>query len=210
LDSAGMRKRRVGVTARSRQIVGKQASGSLQVVTEMAASLELRTPMGTAAKAAIRVRMEAWRQRRGSQSAERNPMANWPERQRARAVNPREGGALYARMRRCLILRQGVNPLRPPAPFPFCLSIPNGGSLSRVRKPRKKRAPLTDSLRSETPTEIRERGRMGGGCISPPVGRPRGVAAEPPKIQRFEQLHEKVQAPLNGLRQQGSFICGPA
>jgi transposase len=56
-----MRKRRVGVTARSRQIVGSQATGCWQIATEMAAPLELRTPMGTAATAAIRVRMEVWR-----------------------------------------------------------------------------------------------------------------------------------------------------
>src|ERR1700693_624481 len=43
-----MRKRRVEVTARSRQIVGSQATGFLQVDTEIAAPLELRTPMGTA------------------------------------------------------------------------------------------------------------------------------------------------------------------
>src|ERR1035441_10824056 len=42
-----MRRRRVGVTARSGQIVGSQATGTLQVDTEMAAPLELRTPMGT-------------------------------------------------------------------------------------------------------------------------------------------------------------------
>src|ERR1700674_3701724 len=47
-----MRKRRVEVTARSRQIVGSQATGFLQVDTEIAAPLELRTPMGTAAQAA--------------------------------------------------------------------------------------------------------------------------------------------------------------
>ena len=42
-----MRKRRVGVTARSRQNDGNQATGALQFVTEMAAPLELRTPAGT-------------------------------------------------------------------------------------------------------------------------------------------------------------------
>jgi len=46
-----MRKRRVGVTARSRQIERDQATGFTQVDTEMAAPLELRTPTGTAAKA---------------------------------------------------------------------------------------------------------------------------------------------------------------
>src|SRR3954471_1730944 len=42
-----MRKRRVGVTARSRQNDGSQATGTLQFVTEMAAPLEMRTPAGT-------------------------------------------------------------------------------------------------------------------------------------------------------------------
>jgi len=45
-----MRKRRVGVTARSRQTGDGQATGRLQVDTEMAAPPELRTPTGTAAK----------------------------------------------------------------------------------------------------------------------------------------------------------------
>jgi hypothetical protein len=52
-------------------------------------------------------------------------------------------------MRRCLILRQGTSPLRPPAPFPSESMFQNGKNLSRVRKPRKNRAPLTDSFRSE-------------------------------------------------------------
>ena len=42
-----MRKRRVGVTARSWQIAGSQETGTLQIDTEIAAPLELRTPMGT-------------------------------------------------------------------------------------------------------------------------------------------------------------------
>src|ERR1035441_9858385 len=42
-----MRKRRVGVTARSRQIEGSRVTGFLQIDTEMAAPLELRTPIGT-------------------------------------------------------------------------------------------------------------------------------------------------------------------
>ena len=42
-----MRKRRVGVTARSREIVGNQETGTQQIDAEMAAPLELRTPKGT-------------------------------------------------------------------------------------------------------------------------------------------------------------------
>jgi len=158
MDSAGMRKRRVGVTASSRQTVGNQATGSPQVDTEIAAPLELRTPMGTAAKAAIRVRMEAWRQWRGSQPAEsscREMVEDEGEDCRVGA-----GGARNARMRRCLILRQGASPLRPPAPFPLASRFQKGGNLSRVRKPRKNGAPLTDSLPSEETPEIRERGPL--------------------------------------------------
>jgi hypothetical protein len=54
-------------------------------------------------------------------------------------------------MRRCLILRQGQAP-ETPAPFPWGLILQNGRNLSRVRKPRQKRAPLTDSSRSEKTT----------------------------------------------------------
>lgn len=157
-----MRKRRVGVTARSRRIVGKQATGSPQIAAEMAAPLELRTPMGTAAQAAIRVRMEAWRQWRSGVRRRKEIGMNHGEPGR-RGTG---GAARYARMRRCLKLRQGVNPLRPPAPFPCHLIFPNGGNLSRVRKPRTKRAPLTDCLRSGTPPIIRERGPLGWGALS--------------------------------------------
>lgn len=70
-------------------------------------------------------------------------------------------GALEARMRLCLILRQGASPLRPPAPFPSGSRFQNGGNLSRVRKPRNNGAPLTDTLRSEDIAEMRERGLLG-------------------------------------------------
>jgi len=63
-----------------------------------------------------------------------------------------------ARMRRCLILRQGASPLRPPAPFPLPFILGNGTTVSRVRKPRTKCAPLTPPFRSEDLTVIRERG----------------------------------------------------
>ena len=45
-----MRKRRVGVTAKSRQNEGNQATGTLQFGTEMAAPLVWRTPTGTCGK----------------------------------------------------------------------------------------------------------------------------------------------------------------
>jgi hypothetical protein len=55
--------------------------------------------------------------------------------------------ARYARMRRCLILRQGSSPLRPRPPFPGDLIIRKRGNLSRVRFAGRLTAPpLTDSL----------------------------------------------------------------
>ena len=68
--------------------------------------------------------------------------------------------ALEARMRRCLILRQGASPLRPPAPFPSGSMFQIGGNLSRVRKPRNIGAPLTDCRRSEELPDMRERGLL--------------------------------------------------
>jgi hypothetical protein len=172
-----MWKRRVGVTARLRQIEGRQAIAFLQIASEMAAPPVGRTPMGTAAAAAIRVRMEVWRQWRGSQLTEDSPTreseandgrGRLPE---GASVGRRALGA--PRMRRCLILRQGARPLRPPAPFPSGSIFQNGGNLSRVRKPRKNRAPLTASLRSEDLPKMRERGLPANGTsILPPLGRP--------------------------------------
>jgi hypothetical protein len=144
-----------------RQIEGKQAIASSQIATEMAAPPVGRTPMGTAAAAAIRVRMEVWRQWRGSQLTEDSPTReSEPNDVRGRLPGSASIGrrALGARMRRCLILRQGARPLRPPAPFPSPPIFQNGGNLSRVRKPRKNRAPLTASLRSEDLPKMRERG----------------------------------------------------
>ena len=133
-----MRKRRVGVTARLRQTVGNQGTGSLQVVSEMAAPLELRTPMGTAAEAA----------ECGWKCGDQGAGVNW-QRPSEIDITGSGDGARNARMRRCLILRQGASPLRPPAPFPFRLIMGKAENLSRVRKPRKRRAPLTDSLPSQ-------------------------------------------------------------
>ena len=44
-----------------------------------------------------------------------------------------ENGAPGARMRRCLKLRQGASPLRPPAPFPAHSIVGKESSTSRVR-----------------------------------------------------------------------------
>lgn len=71
-----MRKRRVRVTARSRRIAVSQVTGCRQIVTEMAAPAELRTPLGTAAKVAMRVRMEAWRQWRATAAGQNSMCKN--------------------------------------------------------------------------------------------------------------------------------------
>lgn len=63
-------------------------------------------------------------------------------------------------MRLCLILRQGASPLRPPAPFPSTLIVGEGRELSRVRKPRQKRAPLTILFPLQGALLMRERGPL--------------------------------------------------
>src|ERR1039457_1468411 len=116
-----MRRRRVGVTARSRQNVGNQATGTLQFVTEMAAPLELRTPAGTCGKGckesadgsmATKARESTGRM----QSEERS--------QGERDGEVRQGTARHARMRRCLILRQGAKPPETPAPLSLGIQVP--------------------------------------------------------------------------------------
>ncbi len=152
-----MRKRRVGVTARSRQNDGNQATGTLQFGTEMAAPLELRTPAGTcggSCKQSADGSMATMA--RGEVNGQKNNPSRACEGQRDGAGS----GALKARMRLCLILRQGASPLKPPAPFPSGFRLQNGGNLSRVRKPRNTGAPLTDPLRSEDIAEMRERGLL--------------------------------------------------
>ena len=133
-----MWKRRVGVTARLRRIDGNSVMGFPQIASEMAAPPERRTPKGTAAQAAIRVRMEAWRQWRWSQLGEGSQKSVQRRTESGITGSPRWGirpgdaricysvarkrGARNARMRRCLKLRQGASPgaspLRPP-PWPL-------------------------------------------------------------------------------------------
>jgi hypothetical protein len=152
-----MRKRRVGVTARSRQNDGNQATGALQFVTEMAAPLELRTPAGTCGGSCNQ-------SADGSMATMARREVNGQKSNPSRACEGTEmalgDGALEARLRLCLKLRQGASPLRPPAPFPSGSRFQNGGNLSRVRKPRNNGAPLTNFLRSEDATEMRERGLL--------------------------------------------------
>jgi hypothetical protein len=160
-----MRKRRVGVTARSRQIEGSQETGSLQVDTEMAAPLELRTPIGTCGGKGRQQSADGSMATKAQESTGR--MQSEESSQGKRDGKMRRGsGAPKARMRRCLILRQGASPLRPPAPFPSESMFQNGSNRSRVRKPRNNGAPLTDSFRSEETTEMRERGPSARRAVS--------------------------------------------
>lgn len=128
-----MRKRRVGVTARSREIVGNQATGTPQIATEIAAPHVSRTPMSTVAAATTEC---GWKH--GDTGAKDNRTDNGSG--DIAIAEPGKNGtgrsgerAKAARMRRCLKLRQGASPLRPPAPFPSVLIVRKGGTLSRVR-----------------------------------------------------------------------------
>ena len=191
-----MRKRRVGVTARSREIVGQQATGALQIDAEIAAPLVLRTPKGTVAEATTEC---GWK--RGDTGAKDNRTESSSE---AMVENRGEngecagGGAPQARMRRCLILRQGASPLRPPAPFPSALIVRKQGPLSRVRYAGKNRPPLTEGLASEHNIPVmRERGPTDRAHIKPPVGRQRSLSR--PAAARALRAHEALpHAPPGG------------
>jgi hypothetical protein len=166
-----MRKRRVGVTARSRQIDGSQETGYPQFATEMAAPLELRTPKGTCGESCNQSAdgsMVTMARESKGQKARRAELGR--EESGSMAGKERAGGAHEALPH----TRPGGAPPETPAPFPWELSIPNGGNRSRVRKPRKNGAPLTDSHRSEESTGMRERGpsaRRAASQIASQVGR---------------------------------------
>ena len=86
---------------------------------------------------------------------ENNPRSGCQGQQMERKTTARE-----ARLRRCLKLRQGASPLRPRPPFPEQLILQNGVNRSRVRKPRRSGAPLTDRFRSETKTWDKGKGAL--------------------------------------------------
>ena len=88
-------------------------------------------------------------------------------------------GALKARMRRCLILRQGASPLRPPAPFPWFSIVRSEEELSRVRFAGAVAPPLTVLPHSQHRPIMRERGPLSGGPSLPPVGRRRRIQTMP-------------------------------
>jgi hypothetical protein len=146
LFSAGKWKRRVGVTAWLRQIGGNRVTGSAQIATEMAAPFELRTPTGTAAN---RLHQSA----NGSmattalESTGRGRQSAKPT-NRATAARGREQGGTArreARMRRCLKLRQGASPLRPPAPFPWRMDYTERRRFVKGSQSRQKHAALDKS-----------------------------------------------------------------
>ena len=124
-------------------IVGNQATGTPQIATEIAAPLVSRTPRGTVAAATTEC---GWK--RGDTDTGHGQSSRKPFRGNSGSGRERDcgkgaaDGALEARMRRCLKLRQGASPLRPPAPFPSNWIIRKGGSLSRVRCAGPKQAAL--------------------------------------------------------------------
>jgi hypothetical protein len=172
-----MRKRRVGVTARSWQIEGSQETGSLQIDTEIAAPLELRTPMGTCGEGCNQSAdgsMVTMARESDGQNAIREELGG----EESMAGEERAEGAHEALPH----TPPGGKPPETPAPFPSESSFQNGGNLSRVRKPRNHSAPLTDSLRSEETTEMRERGpsaRRAASGVAPGDGALRAHEALP-------------------------------
>ena len=112
-----MQKRRVGVTAESRLIVENQATGTPQIASEIAAPLLYpEHQWAPVATATIRVRMEAWRyygRRQGNRAESSSKTKRMGIRESRWENMASRTDALKARMRRCLILRQGASPLRP-------------------------------------------------------------------------------------------------
>ena len=158
-----MWRRRVGVTAGSRR-VARESWLSCRPQLRWQHPSALRTPMGTRG---------AGRDRSADGSMATVALESVGRRRKEYRLGA--DSALNARMRRCLILRQGARPLRPPAPFPFFFMFRKGGNLSRVRKPR----PNTGHALHKFPPFRRVHQDKGkGACVGwgrhrPPVGRPR-------------------------------------
>ena len=123
-------------------------------------------------------------------------------------VTDQRNGALKARMRRCLILRQGARPLRPPAPFPFCFMLRKGGNLSRVRKPRPNNGRALDKF-PPFRRILRDKGKgacVGGGRIGPPVGRPRDFRDGPGPKNPLTSAGLLMEAATVSLRECSIFL----
>jgi hypothetical protein len=89
--------------------------------------------------------MEAWRARRGEVNGQKNDPKERTSGEREGAGSGAPEGALEALPQ----TPPGGKPPETPAPFPWALIVQNGVNPSRVRKPRRSGAPLTDRLRSE-------------------------------------------------------------
>src|SRR5271157_355453 len=93
-----------------------------------------------------------------------------------------------ARMRRCLILRQGASPLKPPAPFPALPLLGREETCQGSASPAKTRPPLTASLPSEeTHSNGQGKGPLAMTFRAPPLGRRarRHKASGPPSREFF-------------------------
>jgi hypothetical protein len=151
-----MRKRRVGVTARSRLIVGNQATGTPHIASEIAAPLVSRTPMGTVATATSEC---GWK--RGDTTGVKDNRAESSSGEmrisKESRIKRRRTSALKARMRRCLILRQGDKPPETPGPLSLGLDCTEGRKA--VKGSLRRGPPLTAFLPSEEAhPAMRERG----------------------------------------------------
>src|ERR1017187_9764014 len=158
-----MRKRRVGVTASARLIVGNQATGTRQIASEIAAPLVSRTPMGTVATATSEC---GWK--RGDTTGVKD---NRAENSSEKWLKIRDGRRAEARMRRCLILRQGDKPPETPGPLSLGLDCTEGRTAVKGAHRRQNRPPLTAVLPSEDNIPImRERGPTDRALHRPPAG----------------------------------------
>src|SRR6266481_5411212 len=132
-----MRKRRVGVTARSRQNEGNQVTGTLQFGAEMAAPLEMRTPAGTCGGSCNQSADGSM----ATKAREVNEQKNDPRRV-SQGKEMERGAARYARLRLCLKLRQGASPLEPQS-----FRLTRGGLLMEAATVRERFAPPLPMLR---------------------------------------------------------------
>ena len=169
-----MRKRRVGVTARSRLVVGNQETGTPQIATEIAAPLVSRTPMSTVAAATTEC---GWKRgdTTGVKAIGQEHFRGEDEMEKQRQTKNARGQRADARMRRSLILGQGDEPPETPGPLSLGCEYTEGRRTVKGPLGRQPLPPLTVLLPSEEKTFRYEgKGAKGSGVILPPVSRPRG------------------------------------
>jgi hypothetical protein len=188
-----------------RQIGGSRVTGSAQIATEMAAPFELRTPTGTAANRLHQsangsmATMALESTGRGRQSAKPNRTTA------ARGGGQRGAARREARMRRCLILRQGASPLRPPAPFPWILHCTEGEEFVKGSLRRRWRAALDKfSPLRRLSYEEGKGASMHAALTQPPAGRPEGILP-PSSSARCARMRRCLK-----LRQGASPLRPPA